>query len=294
MLSSKKKLTGKHFSLIELLIVIGIMGALAALILPQFSNAESNAKDTACDYNNAGTLRYVTMFNAANGVYPSGFHAGTDAAAGTLDTATDGSVYKSMAVVTAANMNTNTTALTIASGSGYGLSLQNAGIAQLACGTKAAEDVGTVTGVRAVSADWSDSMNADGSYKSVATGGKALAIKGVDLSVWAAAGNAVVEDEADYAALSDDEKRCRKVGEPSFKIVPLFAAPTVDWEKACPYESAAQDSKVSIAMEGKCPWLDAGQFRYYMCFFKVYSDGQAAKLIATACPECGILDSENF
>jgi uncharacterized OB-fold protein len=40
--------------------------------------------------------------------------------------------------------------------------------------------------------------------------------------------------------------------------------------------------------------VEAGSFRYYMCFFKVYADGTAAKLIGTACPECGVLDADDF
>ncbi|MFA6814753.1 MAG: type II secretion system protein [Lentisphaeria bacterium] len=288
MFYQKERMTRKNFSLIELLIVIGIMGALTAMILPHFSDSESAAKDTACDYNNAGTLRYVTMFEASNGVYPSGFHTGTDSEVAGVDVA-DG-VIDAMAVVTRENMKEKTEVLAIDSDDGsYGQSLQEAGIAQLAYEKKAAEDIGTVTAVRAVSADWSDTMNADGSYKSVVDGGAPLQLKGVVLSDWVAAGVAV-----DWSTLTDDQKRCRKATESVFKIVPLFVATTVDWENAYPYGGGSQESKISITEVGKCPWLDAGSFRYYICLFKVYEDGTAAKLIGTACPECGILDADDF
>jgi len=287
----------KSFSLIELLIVIAIMGALAALILPAFSDSETQAKDTACDYNNAGTLRYVTMFKAANGVYPSGFHTGMNAATGdvTVQTKDENDADKdAMATVTAGNMTGATEALDAA----YIASLQNAGIAQLAYGKEAAEDIANAAVTpRAISGDWSDSMNADGTHKTITDGGEALTLKGVPLSTWVSAGNKELgadDGAGGTVALDGDEKRCRKADEPSFKIVPLFAASTIDWEKAYPYNSASQDSKVSVAMEGKCPWLDAGTFRYYICFFKAYSDGTAAKLIGTACPECGILDADDF
>ncbi|MPN02261.1 hypothetical protein SDC9_149475 [bioreactor metagenome] len=204
-----------------------------------------------------------------------------------------------MAVVTAANMTGYTEALDITGGesapgagdaTGYGESLKEAGIAQLAYAKKVAEDTGSaVTAVRAISGDWSDNMNADGSYKSVADGGVALTIKGIKLSDWVAAGAA-----GDASALSDDQKHCRKASEAKFKLVPLFAAPTMDWETAYPNGGASQASKVGVAMEGKCPWLEAGSFRYYICIFKVYEDGAAAKLLATACPECGILDADSF
>lgn len=289
-----KKTTVKRrnlFSLIELLIVIGIMGALAALILPHFSSAESASKDTICDYNNAGTLRYVNMFRSANGVYPSGFHIGANtAAADVVDEENDTAVGK-MALPTRKNIVNHTTTQAIsATDNSYGMSLMAAGIAQLAYGTHAAADVGTVTAVRVINGDWSDTLGVDGTWKDAteAGGGTALTLKGVKLSDWVAAGNAT------EAITDENQKLCRKSGESQFKIVPLFAASTVDWENAYPFESASQASKVSIALEGKCPWVEAGMFRFYICFFKVYADGTAAKLIATACPECGILDSDSF
>lgn len=288
----KNKMRTKSFSLIELLIVIGIMGALAALILPSFSDSETAAKDTACDYNNAGILRYVTMFKATNGVYPSGFHTGASDAAGEKA----GDPVSSMAVVTAGNINGFTDKLEIDKDDGtYGQSLQSAGIAQLAYGTEVADDIGDVTAVLEVTGDWSETMDANGAYLDVATdGAPAITVRGLPLSTWKAAGEAEVTDAADYEALDDNLKKCRKANEGAFKIVPLFAASTIDWETAHPYQGLAIASKVGVAMEGKCPWLDAGSFRYYICLFKVYEDGSPAKLIATACPECGVLDADNF
>ena len=60
----KKKPVVRFFSLIELLIVVAIIGALVALVLPHMESNEQEAKDTACDYNSYGTLRYLTMFRS--------------------------------------------------------------------------------------------------------------------------------------------------------------------------------------------------------------------------------------
>jgi type IV pilus assembly protein PilA len=270
----KSKQLRRNFSLIELLIVIGIMGALTALILPQFQNAEDNAKDSACDYNNSGTLRFVTMFKAANGVYPTGFHTGMDGA--NVFTVGEGDTDYGVDP-TAANMSGMTTkaALTDA-GDGtaeYLTSMKESGIVTLASGTGEATDIASVPVCQIASTDsaWSE----DSSGGTVATtnivtfGGKTLP----EL----AAANGI------------------KQGDGAGVIVPLFVASTVDWEKAYKADGTEKgDSYVNIALEGKCPWPADGKFRYYICFFKAYADGTPAKLVGTACPECGPLHAGNF
>ena len=288
MFLGKSKVRRSNFSLIELLIVIAIMGTLAFLIIPAFSDSESQAKDTVCDYNNAGTLRYVTMFHAANSVYPSGMHTGADTATATLDTATDGSVGKSMAAITAYNFGTQSTPVAIAD---YQESLKAAGIVHLAYGKNPAEDLTDTTKapthIFAVDAtkDWTEDVDAEGNP--VTSGATPLTLKGIALSKWAEAGSA-------YNATDDEHRRIRKTNEDDFAVVPLFAASTMDWEDAY-LPGGPQTSKVSVAMEGKCPWIDAGGFRYYICFFKVYKNSdKPAKLLGTACPECGVLDADSF
>ena len=285
MFFKKSKIRRRNFSLIELLIVIAIMGTLAFLIIPAFSDAESQSKDTVCDYNNAGTLRYVTMFHAANGVYPSGMHIGADTITATLDDSEG--VESAMAKITAHNLSNQSTTIAITS---YYDSLRAAGIAHLAYGTKPAEDLtktGAPTHLFAIDAtkDWTEDVDADGNP--VTSGATPLTLKGIALSKWAEAGSA-------YNAADDDHRRIRKANEEDFAVVPLFVASTVDWEDAY-LAGGPQKSKVSVAMEGKCPWIDAGGFRYYICFFKVYENSETpAKLLGTACPECGILDADSF
>lgn len=268
---SQKKVKRTFFSLIELLIVIGIMGALTALILPQFNNAEDSAKDGGCDYNNAGTLRYISMFRATNGVYPTGFHTGLNAAGDDTVTELEGGCDANgdddtddtaMAAATDENIMLSTATTLEALGAGSLASLQNAGIITAAYGNADAVTLTDTSVVAKITSsattEWQD-------------GGETLKIKGKALSTFV---------DADY------------------DVIPLFVASTINWDTAFTGGSengAQQDSPVQIALEGKCPWLGDGGFRYYICFFKVDKTGaKAAELIGTACPECGSLAATNF
>ncbi|NMA45119.1 MAG: type II secretion system protein GspG, partial [Lentisphaerae bacterium] len=51
-----------QFTLIELLIVIGLLGALTALILPSLMADREEALGDVCDYNQAGTVRVLKQF----------------------------------------------------------------------------------------------------------------------------------------------------------------------------------------------------------------------------------------
>ncbi|QSH41208.1 type II secretion system protein [Lentisphaerota bacterium ZTH] len=255
-----KKFARKNFSLIELLIVVAIMGALTALILPQFQSAEEDAKDTACDYNNAGTLRYVSMFKAANGFYPTGFHAGYGDAGATL------SADESLDC-TRENMG-DSQVLTDKQVE----SLKAAGIKSVAFGHNLAAAIDNTTKVCQIAAGdkWFEDVTTDPATGAVTGKGttEEMLIRGKSVGSYADAGSIVV---------------------------PLFAAPTVDWEKYYPDGAVVgKDSKVSVSLVGKCPWPDDGKLRYYICFFKVNNDGSAAKLIGTACPECGSLEAGAF
>ncbi len=283
MKSFKKKVTLRFFSLVELLIVVAIIGALVALILPHMESNEQEAKDTACDYNSYGTLRYLTMFRSMNGVYPSGFHTGlaTNAAGATT--------VENMAGFTAANMCGNSTtasALTVQStddneysatstsaalASGFATSLQKAGIAKLYYGTgSSTTGVATSTTCNAVQLDDEDSWLEDQTI-TADSGGATATITTSDAADVTING----EKMSDIAGTSDG-------------VIPLYVTPTIDWDHY--YDSTgaeAGDSKVKIALAGQCPNLVKGAFRYYICMFKVYNDGSAAELAGTLCPECG-------
>ena len=263
-----KKVKRSSFSLIELLIVIGIMGILTALVLPSFSFVEDDAKDTGCDYNNAGTYRYVTMFKGANGYYPTGFHTGYLDSSGT-QLSDDESV-----ACTKGNMGAGK-----ALSAGQVKSLGAAGITKVAYGSDLATALSTSTNVCVIAngdSTWSEDTTSDGTRPSPLT--NEVLINGKTLPSYAETVSEGVSGSV---------------------VVPLFVAPTIDWEKYYNLDSSGSEeelgeSKVGIGIPGKCPWPADGKLRYYICFFKVFEDGSPAKLLGTACPECGSLNGGTF
>ena len=257
---SQKKVKRSFFSLIELLIVIGVMGVLTALIMPHFQNIENEAKDVGCDYNNAGTLRYVHTFKSVNGDYPSGFHTGLEASGAAGIVQKEDATGTALVGDTAINMATPKSTVEALT-AGELASLQAAGIVQGAYGVAAAEDFAATTFVAKITAatvgDWTEAeVN--------------MTINGKDLKSYADA---------------------------THNVIPLYVATTINWDEVYPDGTVADAvaSKVTIPLVGKCPWPADGMFRYYICFFQVDTTGaEEAKLLGTACPECGILHSGAF
>ncbi|MDO4568953.1 MAG: prepilin-type N-terminal cleavage/methylation domain-containing protein [Planctomycetia bacterium] len=67
----------KGFTLIELLIVIGLLAALAAILLPSLMGDREEALSGIDSYNAAGTLRTLRQFETlTSGRLPNGMHAG--------------------------------------------------------------------------------------------------------------------------------------------------------------------------------------------------------------------------
>jgi prepilin-type N-terminal cleavage/methylation domain-containing protein len=64
------------FTLIEMLIVIGLLGALTALILPALSADRREALMDISDYNKAGTVRVLKQYKGITGQYPADMHSG--------------------------------------------------------------------------------------------------------------------------------------------------------------------------------------------------------------------------
>jgi prepilin-type N-terminal cleavage/methylation domain-containing protein len=274
-----KKAMKQGFSLIELMIVVVIIGALTAIILPQFSMSETEAKDAGCDASNYGTLRQMVNFKSVNGVYPSRLHTGFEDATA-ADTvamgATDGSA---LADVTAYNLTNETVVATL--NEGQADSLIAAGIDYLAAGGFGVNAVFTPVAsgvaVRSINQDWYEGFHDDGS----ADTDTAITINGLPIFTYASSDPQLDYEVGDAIGDLDDVNGI---------VVPLFAAPTADWDRAV-VDGASMESKVSVAQAGGCPWLEAGdEFRYYITFFKVFDNGDAAKLIGTACPECGSLN----
>ncbi|GAC1415464.1 MAG: hypothetical protein NVSMB6_17780 [Burkholderiaceae bacterium] len=75
-----KRGADRGFTLIELLIVVIILAILAAIVIPQFSNSTTDAKEATLDSNLSAIRSAVELYRAQhNGTYP-GFNASSGSA----------------------------------------------------------------------------------------------------------------------------------------------------------------------------------------------------------------------
>jgi prepilin-type N-terminal cleavage/methylation domain-containing protein len=68
---SEKNLPQKGFTLVELLVVIVILGILAAVVVFAVSGSTSKAKDSACKSELSSLQTAVEAYNASTGSYPT-------------------------------------------------------------------------------------------------------------------------------------------------------------------------------------------------------------------------------
>ena len=76
MISRKKKYDQAGFTLVELLIVVIILAILAAIIIPQFSAATDDAKQSAYDTNIANIRAAVDLYRQQHNTYPGAVISG--------------------------------------------------------------------------------------------------------------------------------------------------------------------------------------------------------------------------
>jgi len=63
----KRRLTNRGFTLVEILIVVIILGILAAIVIPQFANASSDARTTNLKTTLANVRNQIEVFKAQHG-----------------------------------------------------------------------------------------------------------------------------------------------------------------------------------------------------------------------------------
>jgi prepilin-type N-terminal cleavage/methylation domain-containing protein len=276
LLKTNRKASG--FTLVELLVVVAILGALTSLILPHMVSSEEEAKDTACDYNNYGSFRYVSMYNSVNGAYPSAMDTGLNAA---------GDNFVGMyPLFTAYNLaNTDATTLSTLT-AGEAASLEAAGIHTItsdAGQTSIEEVVAAGLEVFKITSSATDNWTEEIVY----TGATEL-----DLSDIGAVQAAITAGDFDTSGAGDvtiNGSNFRDYTDANTVVIPLWIGTNTNWEQ---YWDGGeyQESKVGMAIPGRCPWLGE-EYRFYICFYQVDTTGtNPAKLIGTTCPECGSLN----
>ena len=268
-----------QFTLIELLIVIGLLGALTALILPSLMANREEALGDVCDYNQAGTVRVLKQFKQVFNHYPVGMHTGLQS------NADDASAMAGLPSAQLTHMGASTAVCPsiVMLDADQANSLIAAGI-EYVCYNVGYESEDIADTVNVVQARTTTGA-APGPWLDDSDPAQQMQFDGFTIEQWEAGAVTPSWDRAGGQGI----------------VVVLWIAPTIDWEYH-PEMNKNNDwtkgeIKMGIDLQGKCPIPaedtdEAGDpsFAYYMAYFKVYNNGTEARLIGTTCPECGILN----
>lgn len=280
------------FTLIELVIVIAILGALVALILPAFSTTEKDAKETSDAYNSRGVVRYVQMFQNANGYYPSGFHTGLTADGTPMGLSEafgveeaehhhddddddgdddhhheEGYTLEEDAPVEIATLSDTDNAKYISSLKAAGINYLTAGDVAEATATPLKNTSVTIPALQ---------VKTDNNEV------KDLVFNGRQLQNW-------IKPEQFEMGEHDANGM----------IVALFVTPNIDWEHVYSggyhdhgnhgHFEVIENSRIALK-NAPVSSVSKADFRYYCCFFKLFKDGSAAKLVGVVSPEMTVAE----
>ncbi|MDR1959651.1 MAG: prepilin-type N-terminal cleavage/methylation domain-containing protein [Planctomycetaceae bacterium] len=240
------------FTLIELLIVIGLLAALASVLLPALMGDRTAALTNICDYNQAGTLRTLRQYEAfTSGKLPNGLHSGLVSSTGTD--------FMDLPAAFKKNLTGSVEALT----GNEVAALNSIGITELAYGSgdpdghEIEESLGYKTleagdNVIICTEDWVDDANNPYSFN-----GKGL-----------------------HYLLDHDSYT---------KVIPVFITPTTDWTSS-QSGNWVKGFNVSMDIAGSCPVPDDVEFAYYVAYIGIRGEGTASyrSKIATALDHNGV------
>ncbi|MFW5922862.1 MAG: type II secretion system protein [Planctomycetota bacterium] len=260
----------RAFTLIELLIVIGLLGALTTLILPSLSADREEAMGDVCDYNQSGTVRTLKQYETMTGGYPADMHTGLQ------DTGSDAEAMEGLPAAQEEHMIDDISDTRLALSSDQADSLEAAGITSVTSGTGLNSDdvAADINVAQACDSGGTNPWNDDADEE--------MSFDGIDISNWATGSEGPSWNQEGGAG----------------PVVCLWIAPTVNWS---PGEVDNKDwskgaYELEIDLEGQCPIPaeaasgDEVSFSYYMAYFKVFDNGDPARMIGTTCPECGIMN----
>jgi prepilin-type N-terminal cleavage/methylation domain-containing protein len=227
------------FTLIELLIVIGLLAALAAVLLPSLMGTREDALAGICSYNQAGTLRTLRQYEAITGELPNGMHTGL--------AKTDGTETMALPPAFKDNLTQYSEGSYLTSLEGFELkALNDIGITQVAYG--AGDPKGAT----------SDEKLGYSSVTESSTSLKFISVK----DGWLADGNPFSFNGKTMSVLRD---------EGFAKIITLFVTPTTNWSGSG--TGWVKGFGVKMDIPGTCPIPneEATEFAYYVAYIGLRS-----------------------
>lgn len=241
------------FTLIELLIVIGLLGALAAMVLPKLSASRTAALSNVDAYDGGGTARTLSTFHQLTEQYPNALHTGL-------------------------NTNTVSAAWTL-SGMPKRMSKTANPMVSGAIAALTAEEAASLTeaGIDTVCFDYGLNATSVTNFPAVLKPSK-------NMTAWTFAGTGICFDGVSLADLIDEDGD----GTAEYSLVMLYITPTADWAVTNNGNSDWGEGQVALSLDLPSQFThpsgtatgDKADFVYYAAWFKLDLAGvKAAELV---------------